>query len=104
MTDGYHIVVLDGGYAGLTAAARIAEAHSSAVVTLVDRKAVFVEHIRLHEIAAGSEPRDLGYSTFMQSRGGAFVQGNVSAMCWLSAKKVVPSTCYERKSVSRKTI
>ncbi len=80
MTDGHHIVVLGGGYAGLTAAARIAEAHSAALVTLVDRKSSFVERIRLHEIAAGSEPRDLGYSTFMQSRGGSFVQGNVSAI------------------------
>ena len=78
MANGHHIVVLGGGYAGLTAAARIAEAQSGARVTLVDRKASFVERIRLHQVAAGSEPCDLGYSTFMQNRGGAFLRSNVS--------------------------
>jgi len=80
MVEGHRIVVLGGGYAGLTAAARIAEAESDVSVSLIDRKTEFVERIRLHEVAAGSEPRDLGYREFMEGRGGAFLQGIVSAI------------------------
>ncbi|NKB20540.1 MAG: oxidoreductase, partial [Alphaproteobacteria bacterium] len=80
MEDGHHIVVLGGGYAGLTTAARIAEANTGASVTLIDRKTEFVERIRLHEIAAGSVPRDLAYETFMSSRSGDFRQASVSAI------------------------
>lgn len=71
------IVIIGGGYAGLTTAARIAEAATGDRVTLIDDKPGFVERIRLHEIAAGSEPRDLAYASFMDSRGGAFLQGRV---------------------------
>jgi len=80
MVDGHRIVVLGGGYAGLTAAARITEANTGVSVTLIDRKADFVERIRLHEIAAGSDLRDLGYRVFMEGRGGVFLQGMVSAI------------------------
>jgi len=80
MADGQRIVILGGGYAGLTAAARIAEAYSGVSVTLIDRKKDFVERIRLHEIAAGSEPRDFGYYKFMERRGGGFLQGVVSSI------------------------
>jgi len=80
MSDSHRIVILGGGYAGLTAAARIAEADSKTVVTLIDRKTEFVERIRLHEIAAGTEPRDLGYREFLDCRGATFLQGNVSAI------------------------
>ena len=73
-------MVLGGGYAGLTAAARIAEAGMDAVVTLVDAKSQFVERIRLHEVAAGSVPRDLGYRKFMEARGGQFIQARVNAI------------------------
>ena len=75
-----NIVVLGGGYAGLTAAARMAEAGTDAAVTLIDAKPQFVERIRLHEVAAGSTPRDLGYRAFMEARGGHFVQGRVTAI------------------------
>lgn len=74
------IVVLGGGYAGLTAAARIAEADAGAAVTLVDAKPKFVERIRLHEVAAGSVPRDLDYREFMNARGGDFIQGRATAI------------------------
>lgn len=73
-----NIVILGGGYAGLTTAARIAEAGTDATVTLVDAKSQFVERIRLHEIAAGSPPRDLDYASFMAERGGHFVQGRAT--------------------------
>ncbi len=78
--EGERIVVIGGGYAGLTAAARIGEAGRARSLTLVDAKAQFVERIRLHEIAAGSVPRDLDYAAFMAARGGAFVQGRATSI------------------------
>ncbi|MBK18091.1 MAG: oxidoreductase [Rhodospirillaceae bacterium] len=80
MATSSRIVVVGGGYAGLTAAARIAEGKTDATVTLIDRKSEFIERIRLHEIAAGSEPRDLGYKDFMECRGGNFHRGGVSGI------------------------
>ena len=76
----HQVVVIGGGYAGLTTAARIAESEAAVSVILVDAKTQFVERIRLHEIAAGSTPRDLDYEAFMQDRGGAFIQGRVEAL------------------------
>ena len=73
-----NIVVLGGGYAGLTAAARIAEA--GLAPTLIDAKDQFVERIRLHEMAAGTAPRALGYARFLEQRGGRFRQGHAVAL------------------------
>lgn len=73
----HRVVVIGGGYAGLTAAARVSEAQPGADVTLVDAKAQFVERIRLHEVASGSAPRQLPYDAFMAARNGRFVQARV---------------------------
>jgi NADH dehydrogenase FAD-containing subunit len=73
-----NIVVLGGGYAGLTAAARLAEA--GLAPTLIDAKDEFVERIRLHEVAAGSTPRPLPYAPFMAARGGTFRRARVAAL------------------------
>lgn len=73
----HRVVVVGGGYAGLTAAARVGENLPDAQVTLIDGKAQFVERIRLHEVAGGSTPRHLPYDTFMSERNGTFVQGFV---------------------------
>lgn len=83
--DSPHIVVLGGGYAGLTAAARLGEAGLSgtelpARVTLIDTKPGFVERIRMHEIAAGATPRDLGYAPFLDARGVGFLQGRAVSL------------------------
>jgi NADH dehydrogenase len=77
---GDRIVVIGGGYAGLTAAARIGESGRAKSLTLVDAKTQFVERIRLHEIAAGSTPRDLDYEAFMGARGSAFLQGTATSI------------------------
>jgi NADH dehydrogenase len=79
-TSEFRVVVLGGGYAGLTAAARIGEAGTASSLTLVDAKPGFVERIRLHEIAAGTEPRALPYGPFMAARGGRFIQGRATAI------------------------
>ena len=73
----HRVVVLGGGYAGLTTAARIGESTDDVSLTLIDAKPQFVERIRLHEIAGGSTPRDRPYDEFMTSRGGSFVQAKV---------------------------
>ena len=73
-----NIVVLGGGYAGLTAAARLAEAGLAPI--LIDAKDEFVERIRLHEAAAGSTPRSLPYAPFLAARGGKFRRARVAAL------------------------
>lgn len=76
-SDLHRVVVIGGGYAGLTAAARIGENIPAAHVTLIDAKTEFVERIRLHEVAGGSTPRHLPYDEFMAARNGIFVQAYV---------------------------
>lgn len=76
----HQVVVIGGGYAGLTTAARIGEGASGTALTLIDAKSEFVERIRLHEVAGGSAPRHLPYDAFMEARGGRFVQARVLAI------------------------
>lgn len=49
----HRIVILGGGYAGVTAANRLARRLDGADVTLVNERATFVERVRLHQVAAG---------------------------------------------------
>lgn len=50
---GHRIVVIGGGYAGVTAANRLARRIDGAEVMLVNERATFVERVRLHQVAAG---------------------------------------------------
>ena len=93
------IVVLGGGYAGLTAAARLSEAGLEGSVTLVDAKPGFVERIRLHEIAAGSRPQDLDYRSFMASRGGLFVQGTATDIDTVEKAVTIRTTAGRSRTV-----
>lgn len=69
------VLIVGGGYAGLTVAARLAEgAGSNAAVTLVDARAEFSQRIRLHELLAGRRVRSFGYERLLQRRGIRFVQ------------------------------
>ena len=53
-----NIVILGAGYAGITAALRLARRGGSAFdITLVTESPYFTERIRLHEIAAGHVPK-----------------------------------------------
>ncbi|MFI9237221.1 NAD(P)/FAD-dependent oxidoreductase [Streptomyces sp. NPDC053079] len=57
----HHIVVVGAGYAGLTAARRTARRlrRTDVTVTLVNATDQFVERVRLHQLAAGQDARDL---------------------------------------------
>ncbi|UYP19855.1 FAD-dependent oxidoreductase [Rhodococcus sp. Z13] len=54
MTTRFHVVVVGAGYAGVTAANRLLATHPEVDVTVVNPRPVFVERVRLHQVAAGS--------------------------------------------------
>ncbi|MFP3464216.1 NAD(P)/FAD-dependent oxidoreductase [Leifsonia sp. SIMBA_070] len=54
MQNRTHVIVVGGGYAGVTAANRLTR-NDAVQVTLVNPRPVFVERIRLHQLAGGSD-------------------------------------------------
>lgn len=54
MTTQFHVVVVGAGYAGVMAANRVLAEHPEVAVTVVNPRPVFVERVRLHQVAAGS--------------------------------------------------
>lgn len=73
------VLILGGGYAGVLAAARLAQKRLPLDITLVDSRPVFVERIRLHQVAVG-EPVPLRPLPAMLPKGVAFRQGRVVAL------------------------
>ncbi|WIM99360.1 FAD-dependent oxidoreductase [Actinoplanes oblitus] len=71
------IVVLGGGYAGLTAALRLAPRHR---VTLVDPRDRFVERIRSHQVAAGQDGAVHPYRKLLAGTGIRHVAGRAVAL------------------------
>jgi NADH dehydrogenase len=59
-----HIVVIGGGYAG-TLAANHLRLRADADITVVNPRPVFVERIRLHQLAAGSGTAAVDYGTLL---------------------------------------
>jgi NADH:ubiquinone reductase (H+-translocating) len=59
-----HIVVIGGGYAG-TLAANHLRLRADVEITLVNPRPVFVERIRLHQLAAGSGTAAVDYGTLL---------------------------------------
>ncbi|XXT15958.1 FAD-dependent oxidoreductase [Sorangium sp. So ce429] len=74
------VVVIGGGYAGVGAALRIAgkaaRRRVPVSVTLVNPSPLFVERIRLHELAAGKAPRQLDLARLLGARGIELVVGH----------------------------
>ncbi len=59
-----HIVVIGGGYAG-TLAANHLRLRADVDITVVNPRPVFVERIRLHQLAAGSGTAAVDYGTLL---------------------------------------
>jgi NADH:ubiquinone reductase (H+-translocating) len=60
-----HIVVIGGGYAGTLAANHLRLRADIADITLVNPRPVFVERIRLHQLAAGTGTATVDYGTLL---------------------------------------
>src|SRR5690349_23781073 len=58
------VIVLGGGYAGVMAANRLTQ-RADVDVTLVNRRAAFVERIRLHQFVAGNDDAVADYATIL---------------------------------------
>ncbi|WP_437807574.1 FAD-dependent oxidoreductase [Sorangium sp. So ce1078] len=73
------VVVIGGGYAGVAAALRIAgkaaRRRVPVSVALVNPSPLFVERIRLHELAAGKAPRRIELARLLRARGVELVVG-----------------------------
>jgi NADH:ubiquinone reductase (H+-translocating) len=64
------IAIIGAGYAGLSCALRLAHKHGGrAEITLINGSESFVERIRLHEQAAGKQPRALPLSERVRGTG-----------------------------------
>ncbi|GAA3121715.1 FAD-dependent oxidoreductase [Planomonospora alba] len=76
----HHIVVIGAGYAGLTAANRLARRLSpgQAQVTLVNAAGTFLERVRLHQVAAGQAVPEPAVTDL--ARGARFVRGRVESI------------------------
>ncbi|WP_437924168.1 FAD-dependent oxidoreductase [Sorangium sp. So ce291] len=74
------VVVIGGGYAGVAAALRIAgkaaRRRVAVSVALVNPSPLFVERIRLHELAAGKAPRRIDLARLLGARGIELVVGH----------------------------
>ncbi|MFD0477620.1 NAD(P)/FAD-dependent oxidoreductase [Nonomuraea thailandensis] len=76
------ILVIGGGYTGVTAAIRVARRTRStgARVTLVNASPRFTERLRLHQTAAGERLADHALTEVLAGSGVAFVLGRVAAI------------------------
>ncbi|MFG3708338.1 NAD(P)/FAD-dependent oxidoreductase [Micromonospora sp. NPDC047670] len=78
----HRIVVAGAGYAGLTAANRMARRlrGTGTTVTLVNARDRFVERVRLHQLAAGQRLRDLPLRDLVRDTGVRLVVADVTAV------------------------
>jgi NADH dehydrogenase FAD-containing subunit len=74
VTGKHRIVVLGAGYAGLAAAGRFASKAPDAQITVVDRRARYVERVRLHQLAAGQRIPEWDLRELLEGKGIRFVQ------------------------------
>jgi NADH dehydrogenase len=79
--DKHKVVVIGAGYAGLTAALRVAsKARGVAHITLINATETFVERVRLHQAAAGQKVKARRIEPAIRRRGGTFLQGRVTSI------------------------
>jgi NADH dehydrogenase FAD-containing subunit len=72
-----HIVVLGAGYSGQVAA-NLAARRLAATVTLVNERDRFVERVRLHQVAAGQQPRERRIADLLRGSGATLVVDRVT--------------------------
>ena len=87
--EAQHVVVLGAGYAGQMATARIAKRRPDARLTVVDASPVFVERIRLHQIAGGGRVASRRMTDVLP-RGATFVEGRATS--WDVARRRITVT------------
>ena len=75
-----HIVILGGGYAGLTVANRLAGLSGTVAITLVDAAPQFQQRIRLHQAAAGQTISGFEYESVLTPLGIRFEQATVTSL------------------------
>ncbi|WP_280217903.1 NAD(P)/FAD-dependent oxidoreductase [Nocardia neocaledoniensis] len=79
MTGQQRIVVLGAGYAGLSAARRLAKTRDT-TITVVDTRAEFVERVRLHQAAAGRPIRRWDLREMLERKGIEYIRARVTAI------------------------
>ncbi|MEE2031571.1 NAD(P)/FAD-dependent oxidoreductase [Rhodococcus chondri] len=62
------VVVVGAGYAGVMATNRLLATHPDLAVTVVNRRPVFVERVRLHQVAAGTGTATHDLTTLLHPR------------------------------------
>ncbi len=73
-----HIVIIGAGYAGMMTALRLSHTirkHDNATITLINGSDVFVERIRLHQLATNRPPKRRPIERMLRGTGVHFVQG-----------------------------
>ncbi|MGS2807172.1 NAD(P)/FAD-dependent oxidoreductase [Nocardia sp. MW-W600-9] len=80
MTGQQRIVVLGAGYAGLSAARRLASKARGSTITVVDARAEFVERVRLHQAAAGRPIGRWDLRELLERKGVEFVRAQVTGL------------------------
>jgi NADH:ubiquinone reductase (H+-translocating) len=67
MTEHTNVIVIGGGYAGVTAANRLTQ-RDDVTVTLINPRPRFVERIRLHQLVGGSDDAVVDYGDVLAER------------------------------------
>ncbi|WP_280364737.1 NAD(P)/FAD-dependent oxidoreductase [Nocardia wallacei] len=80
MTGEQRIAVLGAGYAGLSAAGKLARRARDAQITVVDARPQFVERVRLHQLAAGQPIPRRDLRELLERKKIRFIEGRAVAL------------------------
>ncbi|MEU8122527.1 FAD-dependent oxidoreductase [Spirillospora sp. NPDC049024] len=79
---GHRVVIVGGGYTGMLTAIRLAHRtrRAGVQITLVNPSPLFIERLRLHQVAAGHPLTEHRIPDLLAGTGVAFVQGRATAL------------------------